>query len=96
MGIQGRRDQTFVMFLDGYLRNYAGQVEGSTHTLEGSSAIVRHIRLLKEAPRVFSKAQLQESGGGIHTSQGFLPERSCRRRFVPRPVLLPRNSTTPR
>lgn len=61
--LKGGETKTFLLFLHDYFPRYAAQVANSNHMVAGSGALVQHIRLLKESPRVFTDAQQQALKG---------------------------------
>ena len=65
LALKGGETKTMLMFLQDKLLRFAGAVENGAHMLAAGAAILRHIRLLKDAPRAFTAADLQE----FHSSQ---------------------------
>ena len=57
LGLKGGETKTMLLFLHDLLEKGADNVANSNHMLKASRALVRHLALLKESPRIFSNTQ---------------------------------------
>jgi hypothetical protein len=60
LGLKGGETKSMLLFLHDFLPLHAARVAEATHMMDASRALLRHLDLLKEAPRRFSADQLKD------------------------------------